>query len=132
MTTKKATPQKAPISVTRQGLRDSLLGHAPKPMRKEVSLFGQTIELQQPTLRAILDAQNITDNKERSIDMIIQYAYVPGTNDHIFEAGDKEMILQWPFTRELLDIQLAIAELTGVDVGEAEEVLKGSPLDAQS
>ena len=120
------------IPVTRQELRNKLLGHAPKPMRKELTLFGQIIELQQPTLRAILAAQDIVDTKERSIDMIIGYSYVPGTDEHIFEAGDKEMILNWPFNNELIDIQLAIAELTGVDVGKAEEILTKDPLDVQS
>jgi len=128
----KATKAIPATPVTRQELRDKLLGHAPKPLRKELTLFGQDIELQQPTLRAILTAQNVEDTKERSIDMIIEYVYVPGTNEHIFEAGDREMILNWPFSEELIAIQLAIAELTGVDVSDAEETLKKDPLDVQS
>lgn len=138
MTTKAKTTKKTPTKdipttvVTRKSLRDSLLGHAPKPMRKELTLFGQTIELQQPTLRAILEAQEVVDTKERSIGMIIEYAYVPGTSEHIFEPADKEIILNWPFSDELVAIQLAIAELTGVDVSAAEKELTKDPLDAQS
>jgi len=119
-------------ALNRQQLRAQLLGNAPKPARTALSLFGADIELMQPTLRAILDVQDIEDTKERSTDMIIRYACVPGTDERIFESADKDMILSWPFTNELVDLQMAIAKLTGVDVEEAEKVLKGAPLEEQS
>jgi len=128
--TKKATKKKAPL--TRQQIRDKLLGHAPKPNRVKLTLFGTDIELMQPTLRAILDVQEVADTKERSTGMIIDYACVPGTDERIFEPADKEMILGWPFTDEIVDMQMAIAKLTGVDIEEAEKILRGSPLDEQS
>ena len=134
-TTKKVVPRKAAVSkssTARSDLRDLLLGHAPKLNRKTVTLFGCELELQQPTLRAILDAQSEEDTKTRSISMIIDYAYVPGTNERLFEAADREMILNWPFNDELVTIQLAIAELTGVKVNAAEQELLADPLGGQS
>ena len=137
-TSKKVTSKKepaSPIKVTRSELRDRLLGHAPKPRRTPITLFGQEIELQQPTLRAILEAQNIDDMKLRSTGMIIEYAYVPGTNERIFEPADREMILNWPFNNELVELQMAIAELTGIsaeDVQNQEAELKTDPLGGQS
>lgn len=129
--TKKTTAKKT-IPVTRQAMRDQLLGHAPKPNRKEVTLFGVVLEMQQPTLGSILKSQDIEDGKERAVNMIIQYSFVPGTNDPIFEEADKDIILNWPFNDELVTLQLTIAELTGVDVKEAEAELKGNPSKEQS
>ncbi len=129
-TKKKAAIKKTPL--TRQQIRDQLLGDAHKPKRELLTIFGIEIELQQPTLRGILDVQEITDTKERSAGMIIDYAYVPGSNERIFEPADREIILGWPFNDEIVKLQLAIAKLTGVDIEEAEAILKGAPLDEQS
>ena len=128
---KKVAPEKV-ISYTRQQMRDRLLGSAPKPVRKLVTLFNTPIELQQPTLRAILDAQGVTDVKERAVSMIIEYAYVPGTNELVFEEADAEMILGWPFSDDLVTVQLTIAELTGIDIAAVEKELEKDPLGEQS
>jgi len=133
--TKKAATKKTKlveVPLTRQQIRDQLLGHAPKPKRTPITLFGIKIELQQPTLRAILDVQEVEDTKERSTGMIIDYAYVPGSNEKIFEPADREVILNWPFNNELVELQVAIAKLTGIDIEEAEKVLKAAPLGEQS
>lgn len=129
MATKKTVKVTPP---TRGQLRDALLGNAPKPLTKEITLFGFQVELHQPTLGSILEAQSIEDEKKRSVNMIIEYAYVPGTNETIFEPADAEMILQWPFGDELVTLQLAIAELTGVDTKNMEDDLAGNPLKEQS
>ena len=130
--TKKATVKKAPIEVTRQSIRDALLGHAPKPEVELLVLFGVELELRQPTLGAILDAQDTEDTKTRSADMIIQFACVPGTDERVFEPADREMILNWPFGDDLMALQRAITKLSGVDVGDAEEALQTDPLKEQS
>ena len=124
--------KKADIKVTRDDLRAKLLGQAPKPQIKTMSLFGQEIELRQPTLGAILDAQGIDDDKIRTVTLIIEYAYVPGTDERIFEEADTNVILSWPFGEELVEIQVAIAGLTGVDISAAEEKLKDNPLGKRS
>ena len=126
--TKKAAVKK----LDRQAIRDQLLGHAPKPKTKIMTLFGVDIELRQPTLGGILESQELESGKARATSMIIGYAYVPGTHELIFEDADNDMILNWPFDDDLTQIQLAIAELTGVDIAEAEEVLRGNPLSKRS
>lgn len=120
------------ITFTRTQLRDGLLGNVPKPKTKTVPLFGMSIELHQPTLRSILDNQGIEDTKQRGTKMIIEYSYIPGTNERIFDDADREMILNWPFTNELIDLQMSIAELTGVDTTDAEKDLLADPLSEPS
>lgn len=120
------------VPLTREQIRDQLLGHAPKAATKILTLFGIEVELRQPMLGAILDAQETESNRERSAAMIIQYAFVPGTDERVFEPADREMILKWPFNEDVIALQEAIIELSGVDIEGAEVELSGDPLDEPS
>ncbi len=125
----------APTLLTKEELRDRIFGHTPKVRTKLLPLFGTEIELHQPILRAVLDVRESEDPKIRASDMIINYACVPGTNERVFDEADREMILNWPFTDEVINIQMAIAELTGVDmeaIEAAERMLIEDPLKEQS
>ena len=125
-----AAADEAPVDrLTRDEIRAALLGNIPKPETRMITLFGVEIELRQPTLASIMDAREVDDPKTRATDMFIKYAYVPGTDDHVFEDTDREMILRWPFGRELLALQEAITELTGLDIDAAKEDLSHNPLE---
>ena len=117
----------------RNALRSQLLGNKHKANSREIQLFGQTIELRQPSFGDIMDAREMDNAKTRVAHMIINYSYVPDTNERLFEDSDVDTILAWPFGNDLLEIQSAIAELSGIDIGEAEEAEEGlrtDPLDA--
>lgn len=118
--------------VTRNELRAALIGKKHAPNSEVVTLFGVEIEVRQPTLASILAARTEDDERKRTTDVFLNYAYVPGTDELIFEEGDRETILNWPFTDELMDVQLVIAKLTGVDLGVAEEEMAADPLDESS
>ncbi len=115
--------------LTRDELRAALLGNAPKPDSTIIPMFGVDLELRQPSLGAILRARDEGDDATRAIDMIIEYAYVPGTDEHVFEDTDRDMIKNWPFGKDLTRLNAAIAELTGVDIDIAVEEIKSDPLD---
>lgn len=117
--------------VTRDQLRAALIGKKHKPQRAKVTLFGVELEFQQPTLRSIISARDEEDELVRTADVFIQYAYVPDTDERVFEEGDRDVILNWPFTDELIEVQLLIAKLTGIDISDAEEELK-DPLSESS
>ncbi len=111
---------------SRDELRGKLLSsHTAKTVI--LKLFDIEIELHQPSLADVLGYKETEDKKERVADMIIQYAYVPGTKERVFETGDRPQILAWPFGKDVLALQNAIVELTGVDVAGAEEDLKADP-----
>lgn len=131
MTMTKAINMNDATKPTRDQLRAVLIGKKHEPQRKRVELFGVEVELQQPTLRSILEAQDASDELTRTADVFIQYAYVPDTDERVFEEGDRDVILNWPFTEDLVKVQLLIAELTGVDIRDAEEELK-DPLSESS
>ncbi len=118
--------------MTRDQLRAALIGKKHVGKTALVTLFGVDIEMHQPTLASILDSRNEDDDRRRTADVFINYAFVPGTNERIFEDTDTETILNWPFTDELLEVQKTIADLTGVDLGAVEEELKADPLEEPS
>ncbi len=121
----------APQNLTRDQIRTALFAHQ-KADTRVVSLFGTQIELRQPTLGAILDARETEDERTRTADVFIRYAYVPGTNEKVFQDEDRDQILNWPFTEDLIRVQEVIAELTGVDLRAALKELADDPLDAAS
>ncbi len=132
--TKKATAtadvvEEAAPSLTRNELRDALLGSVPKPESKVIEMFGVDIELRQPSLGAIMKARETGDQATRAVEMIIEYAFVPGTDDHVFDAADSDVIKNWPFGKDLARLNDAVAELTGVDIEAAIEDLKNDPLE---
>ncbi len=122
---------KAP-ALTRDEMRAKLIGAKLKPESKIVTLFGVELELRQPTLKAIMKARDIADTAERAADMIIEYAYVPGTDEHVFEDTDREIILNWPFGEGLTEVNMVIADLTGIDIEGAMEDLKKDPFKDSS
>lgn len=115
-------------TMSRDELRSKLLSsHAPK--HEMLTIFGVEVEFRQPTLEAILSARDNEDVKQRTVDMIIQYAYVPGTDEKVFEPADRDQILRWPFGEDMIKVQQAITRLTGVDVNAAEQEIKQTPLE---
>ena len=101
-----------------------------KPRTITVNIFGVDVEFRQPPLGAILDGpgEETEDQKTRVAKMFVKYAYVPGSNEKLFEPGDVAAILQWPFGEDLRRAQEAINNLVGVDVAKAKEDLLASPL----
>lgn len=119
-------------ALTRDQIRAALIGKRHKGNTEVVELFGIEVELHQPTLNAILEAREEEDVKKRTTDVFINYAFVPGTNELVFEDTDRQTILDWPFTDDLIKVQEVMAKLTGVDIGAVEEELKADPLEEPS
>ena len=119
-------------ALTRDEIRAALFSTKHKVQRKAMTLFGVEIELEQPTLKSILSARGEEDVEKRTVDTFLHYAYVPGTKELIFEETDRQMILDWPFNQDLITIQETIADLTGIDIGDAAEELREDPLEGSS
>lgn len=119
------TPTPGP---TRDELRAKLLGSKVKPKFELIQLFGSEIELRQPSFGDLMKVRDIDDIATRAVEMIIQYAYVPGTSERVFEDTDRNVILGWPFGEDLVRVNTAIAKLTGVDIELAEDELSKDPL----
>lgn len=126
-----AQAKKAPAP-TRDQIRAKLIGSTPKGKTQMITLWGIDLELRQPTLASILRARDQGDDATRAVAMIIEYAYVPGTDERVFEDSDHNMILKWPFGEDLTKLNEAIADLTGVDIAAAVKEMEKDPLEGSS
>lgn len=122
-----------PSSAKRDELRAHLFNKAhTKPRSEIVKLFGIDVEFRQPTIGAILDAQKVENPAEQAAMMIVRFAYVPGTDELVFESGDIASITQWPFGEDMQRVQDVIGRLTALDVEATKKELANDPLDKAS
>jgi hypothetical protein len=93
------------------------------PAKREIMLFGEKVEIRQPTLAQIsrLSKQGDNDKVPPIVKIMIEYIYVPGTDDKVFDSADAEQLAGMPSGKWLSDMNTAIEELTGVDVKVAEK-----------
>lgn len=107
----------------------SAIFQAAKPKSKLVKLFGQDVELKQPSMGTMFEAQAAKTTALASAQMIIAYCYKPGTDEKVFDSADVEVITQMPWGKDLVDVQNAIQELTGIDKATIQAAIKNSDDD---
>jgi hypothetical protein len=88
---------------------------ARKPASRIVSFFGEDIEIRQPLLGDILDAQANEDRQSAIIQMLVDRAYIPGTDEKLFDDSDADNFKTMPFGAEFLRISKAMEELSEVN-----------------
>ena len=104
---------------TRDSLRGSLMS-AKKFRSERVKIFGEQVEIRQPSVGQILDAQDFESQKKALINILVNYCFVPGTEEKVFETTDEAGIMAWPVGQWFTDINEAITRLTNIDVAGAE------------
>lgn len=87
-----------------------------KPVHKLIEFNGMEMELRQPPMEAVMLAAEKEDRKATLTYMLINYCYVPGTEEKVFEAADADAIGQVPFGKDWINLSTAIADLTSVDM----------------
>lgn len=115
----------------RDDIRAAMLSGS-KAKSKEITVFGVKLELRQPSMGEILDMQAMAETKQRVIHSLINYCYVPGTNEKVFDTTDTDALLARPFGKEFAEIQLAIAELTTLDIEQEKGNSEGAPVNIPS
>ena|SRR5436190_16723199 len=102
---------------TRDSIRASILA-SHKPSSKVITFFGEEIEIRQPSLEDIIKAADpgIEGNQQVVVvRTLTKYAFVPGTNERLFDDADAEQLLTMPFGGDFVRVQRAFEELTGTD-----------------
>lgn len=90
---------------------------ASKPQVEIVTWNGQDIELRQPSLGAVLDRNSEdVDRKVMIAQMLVELAFVPGTNEHVFEEGDIPILIDLPFNADFQAVNAAITRLSNAEV----------------
>lgn len=118
---------KAPLS--RDDLRAAIFGAKAKSALIENFLGNTTIEIRQPSIH---DALNMRQGSEddQVYRMLTEFAYVPETNQKIFEEADVENIKTLPFGDEMQNLMAAINKLLGVNPEEVEKAIKDAEKSA--
>lgn len=115
--TNEATAKK----LTRDEIRAKVMGAKPKS-KIIPDFFGCEIEVRQPTMGVILGKKD--DSSEvQTLSMLIEYTYIPGTNEHIFTSADAEALMELPFGQDMQDYVNTINELMGVTPKVLKEAL---------
>jgi hypothetical protein len=83
---------------------------------KRIMFFDAEIEIRQPSTGEVLATKDDDNSQRGLVSILVRYAYVPGTNEKVFEEADADAILALPFGPDMLRVNEAIAELTKIDV----------------
>lgn len=104
------------MSETRDELRAKIFAAAnTQPKIVPLTFFGADLELRQPKMRDILKAQANEDRESAVIQMLTDYAYIPGTEERAFEEGDAENLKNLPFGKDFQVLSKALEDLTEVN-----------------
>lgn len=116
------TNAKPKLASARDELRAKIFSAQPKSAPVD-DFFGTTIELRQPTLQVALSQRQAAD-EERVYFMLTEYAYVPGTNQKLFDREDIESLKELPFGPEFTRLIDAVNSLLGIKIAEVEASLQ--------
>lgn len=107
-------------------LRAAIFSSKSKEVKVEIiELFGEKVEIRQPTLAVVNKLASAANNPNSKVPgivrVLIEYCYVPGTNEKVFDNSDEEQLSEMPSGAWLNEFNEAIQRLTGVDVKAAEK-----------
>lgn len=94
-----------------------------KVKSEPVELFGQKLEMRQPTLAQINKLGQVKegDKTPAIVKIMIEHVYVPGTGEKVFDIADAESLASMPAGPWLDEVNRAMEKLSGVNVKEAEK-----------
>lgn len=117
-----------PVKPDRASVRARILASR-APKSEVIMFFGEQIELRQPTLGAVLDSQTKEDRRGAMIDLIIERAYIPGTDELVFELADSDTLRALPFGADWIRVNKAMEALSEVNFLDNENDLSAGQLN---
>lgn len=96
-----------------------------KPQSVNVTFFGNVIELKQPTVGRMMEMRQGSQD-EATVSMLVNYAFLPDTDEHIFTEADAESIMQIPFGPDMVRLGQAVNELVGFDKEALDKLVAGA------
>lgn len=101
-------------TVSRDAIRAAIFKSS-TPNSKIVVFKGMKIEIRQPTLGDVIRAQENPDRQSGVIQTLIDHAYVPGTNEKVFDLADVDGLKAMPFGKDFIEVSNALTELSEVN-----------------
>lgn len=115
-----APPPAQPMKKSRDSLRAEIFSAKyTKPKTINYTFNGVDLEWRQPTINAIQTARAEADEDANFMTtMIIEYSFIEGTNDRIFEEADRESLENMPFGGQWQNTLMKISEALDLNVEE--------------
>lgn len=90
---------------------------------KIIKFFGEDIEIRQPTIgHMIKQTENeLTDPMERGLLVLMNFAFVPGTDERVFNDTDTESLAGLPYGEDFARAVEAFQMVTDTSVQAAEK-----------
>jgi len=90
-----------------------------KPQVFSLTFFGQKLELRQPSVDNIIKLSDESSNTTNNVvDILIEYAFIPGTTEKVFEKTDADAIKSLPFNKDFSAVIAGFKELTDINLEE--------------
>ncbi len=108
-------------TVSRDDIRQAIFSaQNRKRKRKTVPLFGTEVEVRQPTVQEMRELGGSDDSSQLAIvTMLINFAFVPGTDEKVFSEGDYDMLASMPLDGDMTNIVRIVQELTSISIDDA-------------
>jgi hypothetical protein len=114
------TTEPAAAPLTRDQIREKVFGA--KAESKIIDFFGAQVELRQPTVGVTMEMRQGTPEQATS-QMLINYTFVPGTQEKVFEEADAEAIMQLPFGPDMNRYTTEVNKLVGISTEGLEKLV---------
>lgn len=109
------------MSSIRDQIRTQVFSGENAPKHEKVLFFGATIELRQPTLAQVLEAQSAESRESAVIDMLVNRAFVPDTDERVFEDTDADTLKGLPFGADFIRVSTAFTNMSDVDFRDGKD-----------
>jgi hypothetical protein len=111
------------LPLTARDLRATIFSSAnKKPKSKLVQFYGVEIEVRQASLSKVLELVRGADQQSVGwLNILLNYAYVPGTNEPVFDEANVDEIMSLPYGPDMAALTDAFTSLTTLDVAAAEK-----------
>ena len=100
------------MSQSRDEFRKKIFQNRKRDSRMN-NFFDEELEIKQPSVKELMDFQDIND-RESIVQILIKQAYVPGTNEKVFEDADKDTLMEMPAGSWIGELNNAIQDLSGL------------------
>lgn len=112
---------------TRDEIRQTIFNSTKaKPRSKIVQFMDAEIELRQPAMSVIMEMQQ-SEMETNLVSMLMQYCYVPGTEERLFDEIDYEALVKLPMNDDFQRLGVALTEMTGMDIKVASKNSEETP-----
>lgn len=97
----------------RRKILEGIFSAENRKVRSEVvNFYGQKIEIRQAKVRDTLELRDVTEGRIYLVEYLINYAYVPGTDERVFEEAHREQLETMPTSSDWNTVAALIAKLS--------------------